>query len=105
MKESQKEAKGGQTPERYEDLVRALGEVVERLEGGGLSLEEAIGAFEQGIRLARAGTERLDEAERRVEQLLENGRTAPLDPARNDAGARRRPNERPSGSESDDIEF
>lgn len=69
-------------PERYEDLMRELGEVVERLESGGLSLEESIEAFEQGVRLSRAGTARLDEAERRVEKLLEDGRTQPFEPGR-----------------------
>lgn len=76
------DSNGPAMPERYEELVQKLGQVVERLEGGGLSLEEAIQAFEQGIRLARAGAARLDDAERRVEQLLENDRTAPFEPGR-----------------------
>lgn len=63
---------------RYEDLVQRLSRVVERLEGGGLSLEESIAAFEEGIRLARAGAAKLEEAERKVEILLEGDRTAPL---------------------------
>jgi exodeoxyribonuclease VII small subunit len=75
-------------PEKYEEIVRQLGQLVERLEGGGLSLEEAIGAFEQGVRLARAGSARLDEAERRVELLLENDRTQPFDEARPEAAPR-----------------
>lgn len=66
-------------PERYEEIVQKLGQVVERLEGGGLSLEEAIQAFEQGIRLARAGAQKLDAAEKRVEVLLENDRTQPFE--------------------------
>ncbi|MFM2152619.1 MAG: hypothetical protein RL199_1054 [Pseudomonadota bacterium] len=77
-------------PEKYEEIVRQLGQLVERLEGGGLSLEDAIGAFEQGIRLARAGSARLDEAERRVELLLENDRTQPFDQARPEAPPRPR---------------
>lgn len=72
-------------PERYEEIVQHLGELVERLEGGGLSLEEAIAAFEQGIRLARAGTAKLDAAERRVEVLLENDRTQPFETTRPEA--------------------
>lgn len=63
---------------RYEDLVQRLSRVVERLEGGGLSLEESIAAFEEGIKLARAGAAKLEEAERKVEVLLEGDRTAPL---------------------------
>ncbi|OLD06599.1 MAG: exodeoxyribonuclease VII small subunit [Deltaproteobacteria bacterium 13_1_20CM_2_69_21] len=64
--------------EKYEDIVARLARVVERLEGGGLSLEESIAAFEEGIRLARAGATKLEEAERKVEVLLEGDRTAPF---------------------------
>ena len=63
---------------RYEEIVQRLAKVVERLEGGGLSLEESIAAFEEGIRLARAGAAKLEEAERKVELLLENDRVAPF---------------------------
>ena len=71
---------------RYEDIVQRLAKVVERLEGGGLSLEESIAAFEEGIRLARAGAAKLEEAERKVELLLENDRVAPFG---TDDGSRR----------------
>jgi exodeoxyribonuclease VII small subunit len=63
---------------RYEEIVQRLTKVVERLEGGGLSLEESIAAFEEGIQLARAGAQKLEEAERKVETLLENDRTVPF---------------------------
>jgi len=61
-----------------EEIVSRLAKVVERLEGGGLSLEESIAAFEEGIRLARAGAAKLEEAERKVEVLLEGDRMAPF---------------------------
>lgn len=88
-------------PDRYEEIVQRLGQLVERLEGGGLSLEDSIAAFEQGIRLARAGAARLDDAERRVELLLENDRTQPFDPGR----AEQPPAPRPARSRrtEDDI--
>ncbi len=57
------------------ELVR-LSEVVERLENGNLGLEESLSLFEEGIRLARRAQERLDAAEKRVEELIridENG--------------------------------
>lgn len=54
----------------YEALMSRLEEVVDRLEGGGLSLEESLAAFEEGIGLVRAGEARLDEAEKKVEILL-----------------------------------
>jgi exodeoxyribonuclease VII small subunit len=54
----------------FEDSVRRLGEIVERLEGGDLPLEESLSLFEEGVRLARASQARLDAAEKRVEELL-----------------------------------
>jgi exodeoxyribonuclease VII small subunit len=75
------EARAGSSPKeeaRYEEIVQRLTKVVERLEGGGLSLEESIAAFEEGIQLARAGAQKLEEAEKKVEQLLDDGRTVPF---------------------------
>ena len=74
---------------RYEEIVARLSKVVERLEGGGLSLEESIAAFEDGVRLARAGAQRLDEAEKKVELLLENDRTQPFASTGEGEGKRR----------------
>jgi exodeoxyribonuclease VII small subunit len=54
----------------FEDAVRRLGEIVERLEGGELPLEESLTLFEEGVRLARTSQARLDAAEKRVEELL-----------------------------------
>lgn len=71
-------------PDRYEEIVSSLGELVEKLESGGLSLEDAVTAFESGIRLARAGAAKLDEAERRVELLLADDRTEPFEPSRSE---------------------
>lgn len=65
-------------PKGYEEVVKRLGQVVEKLEGGELSLEDSIAAFEEGIRLARAGQKRLEEAEKKVEILLEGDRTQPF---------------------------
>jgi exodeoxyribonuclease VII small subunit len=54
----------------FEDAIRRLGEIVERLEHGDLPLEESLALFEEGVRLARASQGRLDRAERRLEELL-----------------------------------
>ena len=45
--------------------------LVERLESGELSLEDSLGAFEQGIRLTRDCQASLAQAEQKVQQLLE----------------------------------
>lgn len=63
----------------FEQILARLEAVVARLEGGELPLEDSLAIFEEGIRLSRLGAQRLDDAERRVEELLgDDGRTRPL---------------------------
>lgn len=54
---------------KFEDALRDLEEIVERLEAGELSLDEALGAFEQGVALVRYLGEKLTEVEKRIEVL------------------------------------
>ncbi len=56
--------------EKFEEALEKLEEILRRMEGGDMSLEESLKAFEEGIKLARICTAKLDEAERRVEILL-----------------------------------
>ncbi|PZC47535.1 MAG: exodeoxyribonuclease VII small subunit [Chloroflexi bacterium] len=60
---------GDETP--YEALVAGLEEALERLEGGELSLEEALVTYEQGAALASRAQEVLDRAEQRIQELRE----------------------------------
>ena len=54
--------------------------MVERLESGDLPLEEALAAFEEGVRLSRRCSEQLEAAERRIEVLVkEDGSVRPFD--------------------------
>jgi len=60
----------------FEASLHRLTEVVEKLESGELGLEESLTLFEEGVGLARAAQQRLDAAEKRVEELVrvdENG--------------------------------
>lgn len=52
--------------------VSQLETIVERLESGELSLENALTAFEQGVRLTREAQQRLDNAELKVRALSED---------------------------------
>ena len=63
-------APAGDTAASFEDAVRRLGLIVERLENGDLPLEESLDLFEEGVKLAKQSQSRLDAAERRVEKLL-----------------------------------
>lgn len=64
----------GESP--FEEILTRLSTVVEQLEGGELPLERSLALFEEGVRLSRQGSARLDQAERRIEKLLgDNGET------------------------------
>jgi exodeoxyribonuclease VII small subunit len=56
--------------EGFDQVLTRLRSVVERLEGGSLSLEQSLAAFEEGVRLSRQGAQILDAAEKRVEILM-----------------------------------
>ena len=58
------------TEEPYDAIVARLERVVGELESGQLSLELSIEKFAEGVRLARDASRKLDDAERRVEQLV-----------------------------------
>jgi exodeoxyribonuclease VII small subunit len=65
----------------FDQVLAQLRTVVEKLEGGNLSLEQSLAAFEEGVKLSRQGARILDAAESRVELLTrdEQGeRTVPL---------------------------
>jgi exodeoxyribonuclease VII small subunit len=73
------------TPETpsFEVAIKRLTEIVQVLERGELPLEESLRLFEEGVKLSRLSQQKLDTAEKRVEQLLavdEQGRprTAPF---------------------------
>ncbi|MES1187412.1 MAG: exodeoxyribonuclease VII small subunit [Myxococcales bacterium] len=54
----------------FEDALKRLTAIVERLESGELSLEQSLSLFEEGTRLSRTSQAQLDAAEKRVEELL-----------------------------------
>jgi exodeoxyribonuclease VII small subunit len=64
---------------KFEDAFQKLESIVKKLEGGNLSLEESLKAFEEGVRLSRFCSKKLDEAEKKLEILLKdsNGRLVP----------------------------
>jgi exodeoxyribonuclease VII small subunit len=54
----------------FEKSLTRLEEVVKRMEGPDLSLDEAMKLFEEGVTLSRECQKQLEEAEGRVEILL-----------------------------------
>jgi len=59
----------------FEEQLKTLEGVVDRLEKGDLTLEESLSLFEQGVGLSDACKKELDAAEGRVQVLLQRGRT------------------------------
>ena len=56
----------------FEETLKQLEDVVERLESGdSLTLDESLAAFEEGVRLTRLCRKTLEEAELRVRRLAE----------------------------------
>ena len=57
--------------QNFEASLAALEKIVRELERGELPLEKSLELFERGVRLSRECQERLQEAERRIEVLLQ----------------------------------
>ncbi|MEA3415199.1 MAG: exodeoxyribonuclease VII small subunit [Thermodesulfobacteriota bacterium] len=54
----------------FENSMKQLEQIVQELESGDLPLEKAIKKFEEGIRLTKFCSEKLDETEKRITILL-----------------------------------
>lgn len=57
----------------FEESISELEEIVRKLEDGELSLEESIEYFQKGVELSQICNKKLDEAERKITMLLDNG--------------------------------
>lgn len=64
----------------FEAAVERLEEIVQRMEGEALELDESLALFEEGVRLLRLTQGILDRAEGRVRELLQDGDSLRLDP-------------------------
>jgi exodeoxyribonuclease VII small subunit len=56
----------------FEGNLKQLEEIVSKLEGGDLTLDQALELFEEGIKLSRYCNAKLEEAERKVETLIKS---------------------------------
>lgn len=57
----------------FEEKLAALETVVEKLERGDLALDESVRLFEEGMTLSNACKKELEEAEGRIQVLVERG--------------------------------
>ena len=55
--------------ESFEISLNRLEKIVQKMEDGNLALEESLQLFEQGVSLTRLCSQKLEEAEKRIELL------------------------------------
>ncbi|HEU4725272.1 MAG TPA: exodeoxyribonuclease VII small subunit [Candidatus Eisenbacteria bacterium] len=85
---------GAEEPKSFESMMERLEALVEKLEGGNLSLEESIKSFEEGMGLVKQCSSVLQEAEQRIQKLT---RDAEGKPAVESSGRSRRSEEDADG--------
>ncbi len=57
---------------RFEDALKKLEKIVEDLEKGDISLDEALKKYQEGIELSRVCAQRLEAAKKKIELLTKN---------------------------------
>ena len=74
--------------EQFEEAVKRLQIIVEKLERGDLPLEQAMDAFAEGMQLVQTCHQKLEEAEKKVQILTKDQQgdwsTAPFEPLARD---------------------
>ena len=58
---------------KFEEALARLEEIVRELEGGTAELDKSLQMFEEGIALVKLCSGKLDEAEKRINILVNNG--------------------------------
>lgn len=67
--------------DKFADIVTRVESITEKLEGDDVPLEEAIAAYEEGMKLTREAQGLLEKAEQRVRVIEESGGHQEADPA------------------------
>ena len=57
---------------KFEEALKRLEKIVEELENGSLSLDESLEKYEEGIKLSKACSKKLEVARKKVEILLKS---------------------------------
>lgn len=56
----------------FEEAINRLQEIVDKLEAGGLSLDESLGKFTEGVKLVKFCNKELNKAEKKIEIVLKD---------------------------------
>lgn len=71
---------------KFEEVLKKLEKIVEDLEKGDLSLDEALKKYQEGIELSRLCSQRLENAKKKIDVLVKNRKgefeLKPLDESR-----------------------
>ncbi len=59
-------------PQKFEEALKRLEEIVGKLESGDQPLEKSLALFEEGIKLARYCNVKLNEAEKKISLLMKD---------------------------------
>lgn len=73
------DSQDGMSEHSFEQIMTRLESVANELENGEVRLEKALELFEEGVRLSREGTKRLDHAEHKIEMLMGDGQVKAFD--------------------------
>lgn len=57
---------------KFEKALERLEKIVEELESGNIPLEEALKKYEEGVRLSRTCSEKLSQAEKKIQILTKS---------------------------------
>lgn len=57
---------------KFEEALKTLEKIVEELEKGDLTLDEALKKYQEGIELSRQCSQRLDSAKKKIDVLMKN---------------------------------
>ena len=69
-----------ETPPSFEQALAELESLVETMERGELSLEDSLHSFERGVALTRTCQQALQDAEQKIQILLEKNPDGELEP-------------------------
>ena len=57
---------------KFEDAIKKLEDIAKELESGELGLDESVSKFEEGMKISKNCTKMLNEAEKRINILINN---------------------------------
>lgn len=90
---------------KFEKALKELEGIVDKMEQGGLALDESLALFERGVKLARFLRSELERAEKKIELLLEDDDggvvSKPFDPEEKADDPEKGEDPGDSGSEND----